>query len=342
VGAEDDEAGAGPPERYVPVSGGGGPQKGPSSAPAEDRTLTTSERGVLIYRGRAMEPFGGDPNGARGWARAVNKYHDELAGRASVYAILAPSQSAFYLPPEYQRRSRPQKPHIDTSYALLRPGVRAADAYGELQQHVAEYLYYRTDHHATGLGAYYMYRAFCRTAKLEPVPLQRMRKGVQNRWLGSLYWLTRDARLRKTPDQVEYFVPPVETQTVIYPSSGRGKPRPAPLFREGNTGYGVFLGGDYAMMVARTSLTNGRRVVLVKNSQGNAFATLLVSHFEEVVVIDYRYFDGSLLDLIRERKMTDVILFNGVFSANGPYHTWRMREILRGPSPKGRAPASQP
>ena len=172
--------------------------------------------------------------------------------------------------------------------------------------------------------------------------MQRMRKGTQKRWLGSLYWITRDDRLRKTPDQVEYFVPPVEVQTSIYPSNGRGKPRSGSLFREGNTGFGVFLGGDHAMIVARTPLTNGRRAVVVKNSQGNPFAVLLVSHFEEVVVIDYRYFDGSLLDLIRERKITDVILFNGVFSANGPYHTWRMRHILRGPPPQGRAPASQP
>ena len=50
------------------------------------------------------------------------------------------------------------------------------DAYTNLLLHNDEYLYFATDHHWTGLGAYYAYQPFCEQAGFEPVPLESMEK----------------------------------------------------------------------------------------------------------------------------------------------------------------------
>ena len=61
---------------------------------------------------------------------------------------------------------------------------------------------------------------------------------------------------------------------------------------------------------------NGRRAVLVKNSFGNPFATLIYHHYEELYIVDLRYFKKGLLNLIKDKLINDVIILNGVFSAN--------------------------
>src|SRR5690606_3385696 len=121
------------------------------------------------------------------------------------------------------------------------------------------------------------------------VPLERMQRRVVARgWRGSLFRLTRDPDLPE--EQIEIVVPPAQAE--VHVTSWRG--RVVPLFRDGARGYSVFLGGDYPILRVRTSTHNGRRAILVKNSFGNAFAVYLVSHYEELVFVDYRSFHGSL------------------------------------------------
>ncbi len=44
-------------------------------------------------------------------------------------------------------------------------------------------------------------------------------------------------------------------------------------------------------------------MLLVKDSYGNPFAVYLVSHFDEVVIVDCRKFDASLLELIEDHQI---------------------------------------
>ena len=55
---------------------------------------------------------------------------------------------------------------------------------------------------------------------------------------------------------------------------------------------------------------------MTKESFGNAFAPFLVSHFDEVFVVDQRYFELNLTDFIREHGVTDLIFVNNIFAAN--------------------------
>jgi len=318
-----------------------------STAPASGKPVKSAAdtnarygitNGIMIYRGRALQMFGGPPKGSPGWAQAVNAYRKALPAGVRVYGIIVPSAAEFYATESARRRSKPEKPNIDASYAMLDPGVIAVPAHAELSLHVDEPIYLRTDHHWSGLGAYYAYKAFCKSAGLTPVELSSMEKRTKKGWLGSLYMATRDKSLRDNRDDVDYWVPNVQV-TVTQKSSPADRGKQIPLLQESSRGYGVFLGGDRSLTVMNTSVRNGRKAVLLKNSYGNPFAVFLASSFEEVYVVDYRYYSGSVARLVADMGVTDVIVLNGSFSANTPYHYKRVERALKG-APKQPKPFS--
>jgi hypothetical protein len=302
-------------------------EEGAETSSARQVTTRFLSAGILIRDGRAMQSFGGGPSGAPAYARSLNTIHAAVGNRATVYSVIVPTAQEFYLPEGARNRVRYERPNILGTYARLSPGIRTVDVHAELAAHTAENLYFNTDHHWTGLGAYYGYRAFCRSAGLDPVPLERMdRRVVRERWLGSLFRLTRDPDLRA--DRVEIAVPPAEAEVHV---PGRGSDRIVPLFRHESPGYEVFLGGDHPIMRVRTSMRNGRRAILVKNSYGNAFAPYLVSHYEELVFVDYRSYGGTLRRLLAEsERPTDLIFMNGTLTANSRAHTALIERLLDG------------
>ena len=73
---------------------------------------------------------------------------------------MVPSSVAFYVPQKYASYVADERGNINDIYGALDAAVTAVDAYSVLEQHLAEYISIRTDHHWTGLGAYYAYTAF--------------------------------------------------------------------------------------------------------------------------------------------------------------------------------------
>ena len=59
---------------------------------------------------------------------------------------------------------------------------------------------------------------------------------------------------------------------------------------------------------------DGSACVLIKESYGNAFAPYLVDHYEDVYVVDYRHFEGSIAQLIEEYGVQDIIFLNNVMA----------------------------
>ena len=275
--------------------------------------------GLFLYQNMGMQIFGGSQTMAERYANTINSYTNALDG-VQVYSMVIPTPIEFYLPPKYQGISPSQKENIEFINSHLLPQVKRVDAYSEIEKQKDDYLYFRTDHHWTARGAYAAYLAFCRSAGLEPVALSDMERHQIDGFLGTYYNQTQDLKLAKTPDFVEYFVPPVKCQTWQY---RRGKPFDpvestifASYATSGQNTYGVFLHGDYPLTHIKTDNKTGRKVLMTKESFGNAFAPFLVSHFDEVFVVDQRYFELNLTDFIREHGVTDMIFVNNIFAAN--------------------------
>jgi len=283
---------------------------------------------ILIYNGMAIQIFGGNNAMANAYAKVINKYQNIFNGSINIFDIVVPSHASFYLPEQYKKMSVSEKNNIDHIYSSLSPGIYAVDAYTEMEAHKNEYLFFRTDHHWTGRGAYYAYYAFCKKAGIPPIELGSMERKIKKKFLGSLYWLTRDSRLAENYDSVEYFKVPGKFKAWYYTDSLINKGRLITVYAEYASNYGVFLGGDFPLMKIETSLSNGKRVLLLKNSYGNAFAPYLTANFERVYVIDYRYFNHDVKEFVSKEGITDIVILNGTFSANTSWHLYRLGKIL--------------
>jgi hypothetical protein len=287
---------------------------------------SSASHGLLIIGGRAFQVFGGNKSSVKSYTEVVNEYRKLLPAEVRVFNCVVPTGSSFVFVKEYDYLRNKEFANIDDAYSFSESGVINVRAKEALIQHQDEYIYFASDHHWTGLGAYYAYTAFCQAAGLKPTPLSKMTKKVKKNFLGTLYNLTKDESIKNNKDSVEYFIPPVTTETKIFAE-----------YAAGGNSYGVFLGGDLPHMKIKTSVKNGRSVVLIKNSFGNPFATFLVNNYEIVHVVDYRYFNKGLLNLIKSEGIDDVIFFHNVFSANTLSHTQRQRIIKHAITDSGSA-----
>ena len=77
-----------------------------------------------------------------------------------------------------------------------------------------------------------------------------------------------------------------------------------------------------------SDIKNGRKILQIKDSYGNAFAPFLPAHFEEVYIIDYRYFNGNIKELIKKYGITDIIFSHNIYVINSSFTTFRETKML--------------
>lgn len=288
----------------------------------------TERGGVLIQNGRGMMLLSATDATARAFAKVLASYGAAFP-KARVYAVMVPGAGAFYLPPSHRDRSADERHNLEVIRAALPLSVRWVDVVGALAAHADEPIYYRTDHHWTALGAYYGYRAMVEAAGLTPLAHDDFEwRRADKPTLGSLFRMTQDPVLRRTPDVTEYPLPPVEYQSVSYVGARYDVPQRRRFIDESESGYLVFMGGDAALMAAKTKVKNGRRALLVKNSFGNPLGPMLLPHFEQVVVVDYRLYFDTVAALVKRFRITDVFVQNASLTANDPYHRGRLKLAL--------------
>jgi hypothetical protein len=99
-------------------------------------------------------------------------------------------------------------------------------------------------------------------------------------------------------------------------------------YARGSLGYGVFLGGDFPLMKITSDIKNGQKILVIKDSYGNAFAPYLASRYEETYVIDYRYFKGNIKQLIQDNGIQNMIFAHNTFVIQNPYTAKQARQFL--------------
>ncbi len=312
------------------TSGDTSPTPSPTPEATPTPTADPNDKGsvagaLFIYQGAAYQIFGGSLAMGEVYADAINYYDDTLnygdTDSVQVYNLIIPTAMEFGVPDELKEGiSVSEKSRIDNVYTNLNPDIISVDAYSEIEAHSDEYLYFATDHHWTALGAYYAYTAFCESAGLTAIPLEDFEtRRLEEDFYGSLYGQTNDSSLRDNPDYVEYYM--IDTPHTVYRYDRNAPYYAAPHsllgeYASGANMYSMFLHGDYPMVRIDTELNNGKKIVVVKESYGNAFAPFLVNHYEQVFVVDQRYFQTSLYDLITQNGVTDLLFINNSFAAH--------------------------
>jgi hypothetical protein len=298
-------------------------------APVDERDYADI-RSVIVVNGRAVQIATGSNLTAARFASIVNQYHRVFGASVRIYCMAIPVGSDFFLPRAVNHGEMRERQNIEYLYKLLDPGVVPVDAYSQLAQHTGEYILYRTDHHWTALGAYYAYRSFASAAGFTPMPISAMRRRTITNFLGSLYYYTRSQSLRNNPDTVDYYVGAYPTDEWIYDTTN-GTPVHGRVFQEtakGGNAYGVFIGGDHPLTEIVSPHAPDRRIIVIKDSYGNAFVPYLAAHYREVWVVDYRYYKGSIVDLARQHEVRELLFAHNTYVLNGRYVVTRALAML--------------
>lgn len=260
---------------------------------------------------------------AQKYAQCINKAADELMGSARVFDLVIPLSSGITLPDELYGQDffSDQKAAETSILGYLDGATIPVPLYDALMQHRTEYIYYRTDHHWTGLGAYYAYAEFCKAAGLTANALSAYRTLEMPGFLGTFYNDTgKSAVLGDTPDTVTGYYPlagDMVTMTVYNESGAKVVENVPVVFDETSAPaaykYGAYIYGDNAYtVITNTAKTDGSSCLVVKESFGNAFVPFLADHYQTVYVIDYRHWSGSISGFVKENGVGDVVFCNNL------------------------------
>ena len=285
-------------------------------------------KSVIVYKNRALQMFSGSKKVAASFSKLMGEYKLTFPD-VNVYCMAVPVGGDFYLPNNINKNNEIK--FIDALYASLVNGVIPIRAYESLKPHYKEYLQFNTDHHWTGRAAYYAYEAFCNTIGISQVPMEKLNRKIIKGFLGTLYYYTLSPELKNNKDSVEYFKIPYETKTVYYTKNST-TPVKGNLYAEsarGGNSYGVFLGGDFPLIKIVSSIKNNKKILVLKDSYGNAFVPYLASHYEEIYVIDYRYYEGGVKNLVKNNNITDILFAHNVFMFNTNYTIVKERNFLK-------------
>ncbi|MBK7561288.1 MAG: hypothetical protein IPI68_07135 [Chitinophagaceae bacterium] len=289
----------------------------------DDGATGEIKKRVFVFKNRAFEMFGGGPAMGKSYADVINSYNRLLKPGIQVYNLIIPVALEFEITEKYAKLQKPNRPAIENIYNSLDSNIKKVWAIDEIRKHRGEYIYFNTDHHWTSLGAYYAYRAFCATAGFTPVSLDTVAYKTKPSFLGSLYRLTRDPGLKSNPDSVRYYLFSDSLNFFIGSSNSINYWAKSKMYGEGASGpnsYSVFLQGDLPIVKMETQHKNGRKIAVVKESYGNAFACFLVNNYEKVVVVDQRYYTGDFIALLKAEGINELLFINNIFAAHTPFH----------------------
>ena len=276
------------------------------------------------------------PEVGQKYADAVNKTANDLNGSATVYAITIPLSSSVGLPDDMAGQDvfGDQKAAEESVDALMGANIHPIPLYEALMQHRSEYIYFRTDHHWTALGAYYAYCQFCQAKGVTPHALADYGKDEYPGFLGSFYRDSGESKeMAAHPDVVEAYHPVSQNAELDYTDEGGNVQRWQVIYDvtdyPADLKYSCFIGSDHPYTVIRNpDLTDNSSCVVIKESFGNAFVPYLVDHYQTVHVIDYRYWEGNLTDFIKANGVQDVIFINNLSAIRSTYLMGKLQGIV--------------
>ena len=208
---------------------------------------------------------------------ALKMLSDSLAkSNIEMRVILAPTASQIL-----SEKLPPFAPNANQSAVIeyaRKQGMNVVDVTGALSGHKDEYIFYKTDHHWTSLGAYYAYAEWRRAKGETPEPI--------------------DAYFKREKHEVNYNNGEYVTDSIFEEK-----------FLNGSDRYAVFFNSNQA--VTKINGSGSGKILIIKDSYANCFGQFVVDDYAETHLIDLRFFTGKVTDYIRENGIAEVLaLYN--------------------------------
>lgn len=207
-----------------------------------------------------------------------------------------------------------QKQLLGVAKQRLGDDVNWIDAVSVLNNHVSDKLYYKTDHHWTTLAAFYVFRESAASLGIDgEVGDNFASYTISDDFNGVL--ASKSGVGLSEKETIDIYVPTQGDDDVVvnYVDEGR---KTTSLYDssklETRDQYGVFLGGNSSVIDIRTVSPEKKRLLVLKDSFANCFIPFLAPYYREIVVVDPRYYSGTIGDIMDTYRITDaLVLYSG-------------------------------
>lgn len=278
---------------------------------ADRLTGKRESNGVYLADNGYLMEMPDTPN-AEGVTRNLAAINSFAAQHNDLHIFMSVVPNAFYVMADKLPKNAPvrdQKADLE----MIRNGlenVTFLDVTDALQQHKDEPIYYRTDHHWTSLGAYY---AFCSMAERLGIP-----SAVQNYTIYTVSTtfegtLSSKSGSHSSRDTIEIYAPQTSVQYAVTYTDTQNTV--CSLYSreclDAKDQYTVFFGGNHPRIDIATTADTGKNLLLFKDSYANCFVQFLTPYYDNIIMIDPRYYYDSVDSLISRKGITDVLfLYN--------------------------------
>lgn len=282
------------------------------------------DNGVFIYKKVGYAPFKGSDDTADKYTKSINSVAATLDASINIYSVIVPTHSAVTAEKLQKDSADAEKANIERIKASLSDKVTYIDVRDALKEKKDEYIYYNTDENWTALGAYYAYCQYCAAADISAMTTDGIDKNKVEGFSGDLVSRTRSNEnkdgnpdLLKNLDTVEYYTLG-DYQCGLWRTAVSGETAVPFINSEisAQNALEVFCYGDVSLFKVYTGKSTGKRLCIIKDSYGSSLAPYFTENYDEIHVIDARYFDSSLTGYCYNHSITDVLFINGVNNAN--------------------------
>lgn len=180
------------------------------------------------------------------------------------------------------------------------------DVRPELKEYAKQnQVYYRTDHHWTLLGAYAAYSAYSESIKAEKhtygyfVP-----KKITEDFRGTMYSKVMPLGARQ---DTMYAAVNIPKASVFYDGEESSAVYDVEKLTQKDK-YGYYFGGNYGQVVIRMKEKPKKRLLVIKDSYANCFVPFLMENYDEITMLDLRYYKKSIQGLLQEKQYDSALI----------------------------------
>ncbi|MBC6696461.1 hypothetical protein H9L25_06745 [Terrisporobacter mayombei] len=206
-----------------------------------------------------------------------------------------------------------QESYLKSYKEKLPSSIKFVDTYETLNNHKDEYIFYKTDHHWTSLGAFYSYEKLAEDMGLKKKPDDYYNvQLVSNDFFGALS--SKSGYDVKEGDKVQVYIP-AKNEKYIVVNYVEEQEKSASLYSsealEKKDNYEVFLKGNHPLVKIKTSAKNDKTLLIFKDSYANSFIPFLTNDFSKIIVVDPRYYYEDIDKLMEQENVNEVLyLYN--------------------------------
>lgn len=248
---------------------------------------------------------------------AMNKFAERFPEKQMSFMLVPTAQELFKDKLPSYAGLLSEKDFIDKCYSQLQ-GIAPIDALSYFSEHKNEYLYYRTDHHWTSLGAYYAYSAAAKTLGYGAYGLNSFNiETVSSDFRGTLYSKTLDSSV--PADSMDYYTLANGEPKVKLTSTDNGKKTEYNSlyvrdYLKVKDKYSSFTGANAPVVEITTDVDNGKNLLVIKDSYAHALVPFLSKHYSKITMIDMRYVNTGLDSVIDFGKYDQVLFMQNVIT----------------------------